>query len=57
MDVDQEEEESGGDAAAAAAAAEAGGGGDEEPETATGYDWSAYYDDEGRLYYYNRCVL
>jgi len=25
-----------------------------EEESGATYDWSAYYDDEGRLYYYNR---
>jgi hypothetical protein len=36
------------------------GAGNEEEEDGNGnestpaYDWSAFYDDEGRLYYYNR---
>jgi hypothetical protein len=35
---------------------DAGAANDEqaEAEASKSYDWSAFYDDEGRLYYYNR---
>jgi hypothetical protein len=29
---------------------------DAEEIATTTYDWSAFYDDEGRIYYYNRWV-